>query len=157
MICVYALRTVLVCTALVCTVLVCCGNRCVLYWLMLQSLPFVEYELHKQLVNKLKIKGMNSLFRLKIQISVGVTQLVAVAVSQHTHTHVVLQSNLCQSLITVDSLVADFSSSHNRPERPRPVMFITTATAMYCLGHGLRTLPAVPRSTQPSTLRGTVK
>jgi len=46
-----------------------------------QSLPFVEYELHKQLVNKLKIKGMNSLFRLKIQISVGVTQLAAVAVS----------------------------------------------------------------------------
>ena len=49
----------------------------------MQSLPFVEYELHKQLVNKLKIKGMNSLFRLKIQISVGVTQLVAVAVSYH--------------------------------------------------------------------------
>jgi len=36
-------------------------------------------------------------------------------------------------------------------------MFITTANAMYTLGHGLRTLPAVPRSTQPSTLRGTVK
>jgi len=28
---------------------------------------------------------------------------------------------------------------------------------MYSLGHGLHTLPAVPRSTQPSTLRGTVK
>jgi len=36
-------------------------------------------------------------------------------------------------------------------------MFITTATAMYSLGHGLRTLPAVPRLTQPSTLSGTVK
>ena len=36
-------------------------------------------------------------------------------------------------------------------------MFITTATAMYSLGHGLRTLPAVPRSTQASTLCGTVK
>ena len=36
-------------------------------------------------------------------------------------------------------------------------MFITTATAMYILSHGLRTLPAVPRSTQRSTLRGTVK
>ena len=35
-------------------------------------------------------------------------------------------------------------------------MFITTATVMYSLGHGLRTLPAVPRLTQPSTLRGTV-
>jgi len=28
---------------------------------------------------------------------------------------------------------------------------------MYSLGHGLHTLPAVPRSTQPSALRGTVK
>jgi len=43
------------------------------------SLPFVEYELHKQLINKLKVKGMNSLFRLKIQIGVGFAQLVAVA------------------------------------------------------------------------------
>ena len=50
------------------------------FCVIMQSLPFVEYELHKQLVNKLKIKGMNSLFRLKIQISVGVTQLIAVAV-----------------------------------------------------------------------------
>ena len=36
-------------------------------------------------------------------------------------------------------------------------MVITTTTAMYSLGHRLRTLPAVPRSTQPSTLRGMVK
>ena len=34
---------------------------------------------------------------------------------------------------------------------------ITTVTAIYSLGHGLCTLTAVPRSTQPSTLRGTVK
>jgi len=36
-------------------------------------------------------------------------------------------------------------------------MFITTATAMYSLGHGLRILPAVLKSTQPSTLRWMVK
>jgi len=36
-------------------------------------------------------------------------------------------------------------------------LFITTATAIYSLGHGLYTLTAVPRPTQPSTLRGTVK
>jgi len=36
-------------------------------------------------------------------------------------------------------------------------MFITTVTAIYSLGHGLCTLTAVPRSTQPSTLLGTVK
>ena len=36
-------------------------------------------------------------------------------------------------------------------------MFITTVTAIYSLGHRLCTLTAVSRSTQPSTLRGTVK
>jgi len=36
-------------------------------------------------------------------------------------------------------------------------MFITTTTVIYSLGHGLRTLPAVPKSTQPYTLRGTRK
>ena len=35
--------------------------------------------------------------------------------------------------------------------------FITTVTTIYSLGHGLCTLTAVPRSTQPSTLHGTVK
>ena len=40
---------------------------------------------------------------------------------------------------------------------PRAVVFIATATAIYSLGHGLHTLTAVPRLTQPSTLRGTVK
>ena len=37
---------------------------------------------------------------------------------------------------------------------PRAVMFITTATGMYSLGHVLRTLPAMSRSTQPSTILG---
>ena len=36
-------------------------------------------------------------------------------------------------------------------------MFITTVTVIYSLGHGLCTLTAVPRPTQPSTLRGKVK
>jgi len=36
-------------------------------------------------------------------------------------------------------------------------LLILTATVIYGLGHGLRTLSAVPRSTQPSTLRGIVK
>ena len=33
-------------------------------------------------------------------------------------------------------------------------MFIVNITTIYSLGHGLHTLTAVPRSTQPSTLRG---
>ena len=40
---------------------------------------------------------------------------------------------------------------------PRTVVFIATAAVIYSLGHGLRTFTAVPRSTQPSTLSGTVK
>jgi len=36
-------------------------------------------------------------------------------------------------------------------------MFIVKTTAIYSLGHGLHTLTAVPRSTQPSTLRGMAK
>ena len=40
---------------------------------------------------------------------------------------------------------------------PRTVVFIATATVIYSLEHGLRTFTTVPRSTQPSTLSGTVK
>jgi len=40
---------------------------------------------------------------------------------------------------------------------PWAVVFITTTTTIYSLGHGLHTVTAVPRSTQPSTLCGIVK
>ncbi|XP_076116321.1 C2 domain-containing protein 5-like isoform X2 [Mytilus galloprovincialis] len=43
------------------------------------SLPFLEYELHNQLMNKLKLRGMNGLFGLRIQISVGDTYLIGIA------------------------------------------------------------------------------
>jgi len=36
-------------------------------------------------------------------------------------------------------------------------VFIATAGVTYSLGHGLHTFTAVPRSTQPSTVCGTVK
>jgi len=39
----------------------------------------------------------------------------------------------------------------------RAVVFIATVAEIYSLGHGLRTFTAVPSSTQPCTLRGTVK
>jgi len=42
-------------------------------------------------------------------------------------------------------------------KRPWTVVFITTATTIYSLDHGLHTLTAVPRSTQPYTLCRTVK
>jgi len=40
---------------------------------------------------------------------------------------------------------------------PRTVVFIATAAAIYSLEHGLCTFTAVLRSTQLSTLCGTVK
>ncbi|BFZ04098.1 hypothetical protein BsWGS_07137 [Bradybaena similaris] len=43
------------------------------------SLPFLEYEVHNQLINKLKIRGLNCLFGLRIQICIGENMLVAVA------------------------------------------------------------------------------
>lgn len=43
-------------------------------------LPFMEYELHTQLMNKLKLRSMNALFGLHIQISVGENMLLGLAV-----------------------------------------------------------------------------
>ncbi|XP_046863179.1 C2 domain-containing protein 5-like [Xenia sp. Carnegie-2017] len=40
-------------------------------------LPFLEYELHRQLTNKLKLKGMNALFGLQVQVSVGESMIIA--------------------------------------------------------------------------------
>ncbi|XP_072292113.1 C2 domain-containing protein 5 isoform X2 [Eucyclogobius newberryi] len=42
-------------------------------------LPFMEYELHTQLMNKLKLRSMNALFSLHIQISVGENMLLGLA------------------------------------------------------------------------------
>ncbi|KAF7287724.1 hypothetical protein GWI33_003362 [Rhynchophorus ferrugineus] len=43
------------------------------------GLPFLEYELHRLLINKLKIKGMNAIFGLQIRITVGEKMIVGVA------------------------------------------------------------------------------
>ena len=34
-------------------------------------LNLIEYELHRLLINKLKVKGMNGIFRLNVQVSIG--------------------------------------------------------------------------------------
>ncbi|CAG2160615.1 unnamed protein product [Oppiella nova] len=43
------------------------------------GLPFLEYELHRQLLSKLKVKGMNGLFNISVQVSFGENMLIAVA------------------------------------------------------------------------------
>ncbi|KJE97542.1 hypothetical protein CAOG_07382 [Capsaspora owczarzaki ATCC 30864] len=44
-----------------------------------EATPFIEYELHRQLLYKLKLKGLNALFALKTQITVGESLIVGVA------------------------------------------------------------------------------
>ncbi|KAL5274474.1 C2CD5 family protein [Megaselia abdita] len=43
------------------------------------GLPFLEYELHRLLINKLKAKGMNAIFGLKVQVTVGEKMMALVA------------------------------------------------------------------------------
>lgn len=43
------------------------------------GLPFLEYELHRMLLSKLKVKGMNAIFGLKVQVSIGERMLVGLA------------------------------------------------------------------------------
>ena len=47
----------------------------------LQELPFLEYNLHSRLMNKVYVCGMNAVFGLKIQVSVGDTVITGLAVS----------------------------------------------------------------------------
>lgn len=35
------------------------------------GLPFLEYELHRVLINKLKARGMNAIFGLKVEVAIG--------------------------------------------------------------------------------------
>lgn len=44
-----------------------------------ESLPFLEYELHRLLVNKMKVKAMNTIFGLKVRITIGEKMLVGIA------------------------------------------------------------------------------
>nr|XP_044995399.1 C2 domain-containing protein 5 isoform X11 [Jaculus jaculus] len=42
-------------------------------------LPFMEYEVHTQLMTKLKLRGMNAVFGLRTQVSVGETMVMGLA------------------------------------------------------------------------------
>lgn len=44
-----------------------------------ESLPFLEYELHRLLVNKMKVKGMNAIFGLQVRITIGEKFLIGIA------------------------------------------------------------------------------
>ncbi|KAJ2999533.1 hypothetical protein HDV02_002680 [Globomyces sp. JEL0801] len=46
---------------------------------MSESIPFAQYDIHRQLMYKLRVYGLNAVFGLKIQITIGDTLLTAVA------------------------------------------------------------------------------
>ncbi|KAJ1332736.1 hypothetical protein BSLG_008365 [Batrachochytrium salamandrivorans] len=45
-----------------------------------ESIPFAQYDLHRQLMYKLRMYGLNAIFGLKIQISMGENLMTAVAI-----------------------------------------------------------------------------
>lgn len=49
------------------------------------SLPFLEYDLHRQLMGKLKVRGFNAVFGLRVKVSVSDTLMVAVATGTAVH------------------------------------------------------------------------
>lgn len=44
-----------------------------------EILPFIEYDIHRQLLYKLRIQGLNAIFGLQIQLAIGESLIVAVA------------------------------------------------------------------------------
>ncbi|EDQ92905.1 uncharacterized protein MONBRDRAFT_22140 [Monosiga brevicollis MX1] len=50
-----------------------------------EAVPFLEYALHQQLYNKLKLRALNAVFNLRVQVTIGETQLVAVATGTAMH------------------------------------------------------------------------
>lgn len=42
-------------------------------------LPFIDYEIHRQLLMKLRIAGLNSIFGLKVKLCISETSILALA------------------------------------------------------------------------------
>lgn len=52
------------------------------YLSYLQALPFLEHKLHEQLLAKLRLRGMNAVFRYKLLLSVGDSLIMGTAVRE---------------------------------------------------------------------------
>lgn len=74
------------------------------------SLPFLEFEMHRLLINKLKVKGMNAIFGLKAKVTVGEKMMALIA----TGTAVYLSALPSP---TIPKIIA--GSSWNDPEKLR--------------------------------------
>jgi len=45
----------------------------------IRSVPFIEYDIYRQIIYKLKLFGMNAVFGLKFHLAINETLIVAVA------------------------------------------------------------------------------
>jgi len=79
--------------------------------------------------------------------------------TEQCHTQALIYSNVTprHTHRQTTQLCAQSDSPALLHHSPLTVVLIATAAAIYSLEHGLCTFTAVLRSTQPSTLRGTVK
>lgn len=66
------------------------------------GLPFLEYELHRLLINKLKAKGMNVIFGLKTQIAVGEKLMALIATGTAVYLSA-LPSPTCPKIVAGNS------------------------------------------------------
>ena len=67
------------------------------------GLPFIEYELHRQLINKLKVKGMNGLFGVTTKLSVSDRTIVATATATAAYIAALPQSGRPRLAMTSSS------------------------------------------------------
>ena len=44
-----------------------------------ESVPFCQYDIHRQLTHKLRIYGMNAIFALRIKFNIGDSLMTAIA------------------------------------------------------------------------------
>lgn len=49
------------------------------------TLPFIEYDIHRQLLYKLRIQGLNAIFGLQVQLTIGESLIIAVASGTATY------------------------------------------------------------------------
>lgn len=71
-------------------------------------LPFLEYELHSLLLNKLRIKGMNAIFGLRLQVSIGERFIIGLAVGTAVYLTALPPPNIPQ--------IASGNSWHNEEQ-----------------------------------------
>eukprot|EP00045_Choanoeca_perplexa_P013967 m.161060 g.161060 ORF g.161060 m.161060 type:complete len:1008 (+) comp16517_c0_seq2:108-3131(+) len=118
-----------------------------------EAIPFLEHDLHEQLYNKMKLRGMNALFNLRIQLTVGETMTVAVATATGMHlaclpSTPVLQFRRTQRMHR-NSLVEDKLLQES--ELQRGVLDDLRAKDLYRahrqLSHQSSTLDAAPQAT----------